>query len=453
MRERPFGRGPRARRLAPAALVTAVLGGTFLVTTVPPSRGEVLPPPNVLLVVTDDQRPEGMEAMPKTRAWFEATGTTFTNAFATTPLCCPSRSSIMSGRYAHNHGVQTNTQAKRLDHALTLQHELQLAGYATGISGKFLNRWGYRRPPPYFDRFTVGEGGYVNARFNVEGRQITAPYGPRFVFEQAGRYIDGWEASDDTPWFLLVTPFSPHRPFTPEAKYAGESFPWDGSPATKEADRSDKPPWVRNNNMSEEEGKRERQAQLRTLRTIDDLFESLVARLVSTGELANTILLFMGDNGFHWSEHGLRNKGAPYEASVRIPMLLSGPGLPSGAIDPRITANIDVAPTVYELLGMTPSYTLDGRSLFSTPRDRLLNEQARSKSPRVPEWASLRTSDWVYIETFDKRTTFREFYDLSADPWQLTNLYADGDPTNDPDPGPLHDALMAARSCAGSSCP
>jgi arylsulfatase A-like enzyme len=130
--------------------------------------------PNILIIVTDDQRAGTLGVMPQTRRWFQQQGTTYTNAFATTPLCCPSRSSILTGRYAHNHGVLKNFMGGRLDHATTIERRLDQAGYTTGIAGKFLNSWKPEDDPPNFDRWAIFnphiDPGYFNSRFNVNGK-------------------------------------------------------------------------------------------------------------------------------------------------------------------------------------------------------------------------------------------------------------------------------------------
>ena len=130
--------------------------------------------PNILLIVTDDQRAavDTMSAMPKTRALFENQGTNYPNFMVTTPLCCPSRSSIFSGRFAHNTGVLTNTDAddvQAFDQGATIQAYLRAAGYQTGIAGKFFNTWPVGQDPPNFDRWAIFGGGYDDPVFNVDG--------------------------------------------------------------------------------------------------------------------------------------------------------------------------------------------------------------------------------------------------------------------------------------------
>jgi hypothetical protein len=156
------------RRPLVVALVVAVLvlGGVAFAAVRGPGRpagsGGDAGPPNVLVVVTDDARAETLQVMPRTRRWLADGGVTFTQGFATTPSCCPSRASILSGRYVHNHGVLRQQLGDRLDQETTLARYLSGGGYRTAMAGKFLNRWPLRRPPPHFDRYAqLDEGAFA----------------------------------------------------------------------------------------------------------------------------------------------------------------------------------------------------------------------------------------------------------------------------------------------------
>src|SRR5918996_2280618 len=124
-------------------------------------------PPNVLVIVTDDQRTGTMVAMPKTLQWLGNGGVTFDQAYVTTPSCCPSRASIFSGRYVHNHGVRRQRLGANLGHRFTLQRHLKDSGYFTAMAGKFLNKWSLGARPPYFDRYAVANGGYYNTTWGI----------------------------------------------------------------------------------------------------------------------------------------------------------------------------------------------------------------------------------------------------------------------------------------------
>lgn len=394
--------------------------------------------PNILIVVTDDERVDSHEATPRLYDWFKE-GTIFRRAYATTPHCCPSRASIFTGRYVHNHRVEHQSKIDLLDHTKTMQYELRKAGYRTGFVGKFLNGWTPDKAPPHFDRWTIGEG-YHGAGFVADSIRMRVSYGPSWVFQRGRTYIDDWESSDPTPWLLMISTFAPHDPADAAIEYEDESYDWEGTPATKEADRSDKPPYVRRSDYSEGLGIEKRQAQFRTLRSVDDAFMKTINHLRNTDELDNTLVIYLSDNGYLWAEHGLISKGMPYEGATRIPMYVRGPGIESATSD-RLVANIDVAPTVYDAAGITPSYDVDGRPVQRSQRDRLLLEYSGGK--RVPRWSSLVKAGLQYTEYADG---FREFYDLEADPYQLENTPSAVTPE-------LVDELAAARTCVGRGCP
>lgn len=451
--------------------------GAALTGAASPALGQAGRPPNVLLIITDDQRAGGngtlgpsrgkestLAVMPRTVEWFGNQGTRFTNAFATTPVCCPSRASLMSGQYAHNHGVLTNEDGFQLDQSETIQAYLQAAGYRTGIFGKFLNRWDMSIAPPYWDRWAVCRCDYYDVPFNVDGTLTTvAEYSTTFIAGQAAGFLQSTETDDNRPWFAYVAPFAPHDPVIPEPAYADAPVPvWDKNPAVGEADRSDKPGYVRKHNVSQSATKTKRQQQLRTLMSVDALVDRVMRQLQDQGELEDTLAIFMSDNGFVWAEHGLSGKYHSYIPSVEVHTFLRWPGhVAAGIWDRRITGNVDIAPTVLEATGVDapPDAPVDGHSLLgSATRSRILLEQwycgcAGTNPP--PTWASTWTTTFQYTEYHrqDGGVSFREYYDLRNDPWQLVNLLHDGNNNNNPNYGPLSDQLRRDRNCEGTSCP
>jgi len=422
--------------------------------------------PNVLFVITDDQRRTGaLKAMPATAEFFGAQGRTYKKAFATTPLCCPSRGTIFSGRYAHNHGVLANgatAAAKEFDKGPTLQRQLHDAGYNTAIFGKYFNAWPLVVDPANWDRWSILKQGYTNATFNDQGVMRERPgYTTDLIADDAIEALRGWESDDSRPWFLVVAPTAPHGPYTPRADHVDAPVPaFKANPAVFEDDLGDKPPWARSWRYDADQGRAVHDLQQRTLLSVDEMVGRLADRLDAFGE-QDTIAFFISDNGLLLGEHKLGGtKRYPYNESVRIPLLMRWPGhVKADRVKKRLVGNADLMPTVLEAAGLTadPSVPLDGQSLFSAPaRERILLEYFRSpESPAIPNWASTRTAKDQYIEWYDDEGNriFREYYDLRADPHQLENLLGDGDRANDPPRRALARQLRADRDCVGPGCP
>jgi arylsulfatase A-like enzyme len=465
-------------RLAyPVALVVAVMAVTFALegngpapsgrgfSVGTPAQAEEPVRPNVLVIVTDDQRGSGtLGVMPKTRGWLEQGGVRFTNAFVTTPFCCPSRATIFTGQFVHNHGVfhDMEREGASFDHEFTMQAYLQQAGYRTGIFGKYLNGWDLSEDPPYFDRWAVVSRprteGYYGAPWNVNGTIRTIDtYSTAYISWWASRFLLASERADDRPWFLYLGTYAPHYPFQPEPKYADAPVPgWHPNPAVLEQDRSDKPPYVRDRHTSLEDARRIRRQQLRTLMSVDDLVDRAMRLLGKLHERRDTLVLFLSDNGYLWGEHGLRAKLVPYLPSINVPLLMRWPGrVATGVRDERTVTNVDLLPTILDatMIEADPNHVLDGESLLDArARERLLTEFWSEAG--IPSWASIRTAEYQFVEYYDDgEVTFREYYDLAADRWQLANLLGDGVPGNNPDVGPLSERLAIDRSCSGSEGP
>lgn len=426
--------------------------------------------PNVLIILTDDQRASGtLGVMPETKRRFYGGGTRFTQAFATTPLCCPSRASIMTGRYAHNHRVRTNEDAAYLDQTSTLQSYLQRDGYRTAIFGKFLNGWDFTRDPPHFDDWTIGQKPtrYEDGMWNIEGT-ITdvTKYSTNFVADEAVRFLHEAEADDSQPWLMYVTPGAPHMPAVPEAEYANAPLePWKKNPAVLEKDRTDKPPYVQARSSNLRRVRRIRAMQLRALFSVDDLVTRIFRSADRLDENRSTLAFFLSDNGFLWGEHGLsgsaHQKRSPYTQSIKLPFLMRWPGhVASSVIDDRLVANIDIAPTVLDAAQLSPRlvYPMDGRSLLDSGARRWLLLEHWREDKLVPQWAALRSAGVEYVEYYgdDGLTppTFQEFYRLATDRWQLDNLLGDARAGNDPvNVSGLAARLDRARRCIGDVCP
>ncbi len=454
------------RRALAVATALAVWALMLPQSAGPPASAQQGGRPNVLIVLTDDQRIESMGPMRKTRAWFKRGGTEFVNAFATTPLCCPSRASILTGRYAHNHRVRTNADAHELDPKSTIQRYLGDAGYRTGIVGKYLNSW--TGPPSRFEQWHTFENvsKYKGARFNSNGVvHKVKKYSTDYIADRARGLLRQFELTDSRPWFLVVSTWAPHTPAQAAKRHRNSKVGrWEGNPAVFEADRTDKPAYVQARGAGFKGGQRLRERQLRTLKAVDELVERLFGTMTSLAESDQTLAFFLSDNGIMWAEHGMKSKTTPYTPAVKVPFFVRWPGRISQKVaDPRIAATIDIAPTILEAAGITPDpeFPLDGRSLLDPPsRDRLLLELTGGNNQiDAPTWASTLTADYQYIEYYDDvsgAVTFREYYDMVNDPYQLENLLADADPANDPpvdEQSRLRLQLARDRGCVGTEGP
>ena len=423
--------------------------------------------PNVLVIVTDDQRErDQMLVMHETLRIFGEGGTQFTHAFATTPQCCPSRGSIMTGRYAHNHGIRRNQDGPKLNQMVTMQRYLhERAGYKTALVGRFLNSWDVTASPRFFDKWALFRAGYYDNQFNVNGVMTDVDqYATDYIGDQSIQFLEEFDAEDDAaPWLMYVTVSAPHFPFFASDEYATTDAPaWLENPALLEENLGDKPGFVPEVGFSAEQGAAIYEKQIRTLMSADDMVAELFTKLEELEEDDETLAFFISDNGMMLGEHGLYAKRLPYTESIHVPFFVRWPGrVEAGATDDRLVGNVDIAPSVLDVAGVLPEVQteVDGRSLFGPlERNRMLTEQWGSWSANRPTWASIRTRDYKYIQYYfkDGRTRYREFYDLVRDPWQTNNLLGDANPDNDPSPfvlKQLETQLERDRTCAGLTCP
>jgi arylsulfatase A-like enzyme len=343
-----------------------------------------------------------------------------------------------------------------------MQYYLHRAGYRTGLFGKYLNKWRTTQAPPNFDDFSFFSKGepYYGGHWNHNGHRVSPHlYSTTYIKQLGEQFLRSAESHDEQPWFLYLATAAPHGPSTPEKRYRDSPVPfWKGEPAVFEKNRSDKPPYVRQDHAGLRRGRHVRRRQFRSLRSVDDLVGQVLSLLGKLGEERNTLVFFISDNGVTWGDHGIRGKIVPYTPSIEVPMMMRWPGhVPSAKNDHQLAANIDIAPTVMEAAHLTPDHPMDGRSLLHPlHRKSILNEYSFMAKYNVPTWASIRTDAYQYIEDYNPAGTkvrFREYYDLNRDPWQLTNLLADGNPANDPNVRALSRRLAQERTCAGKTCP
>jgi N-acetylglucosamine-6-sulfatase len=436
--------------------------------------------PNVLVVMTDDQTVESLRVMTNVATQLAAEGTTFANSFASYPLCCPSRSTFLTGQYAHNHTVMSNALPtggyEKLDHSNTLPVWLQRAGYRTVHIGKYLNGYGRRSatevPPGWsewygavdpstyqFYNYTLNENGRtvrygadpasyqadVYTRKAVDAVRRLAPGGPFFLsVAYLGPHSGGPRESDDPANLATPVPAPRHR-----NRFAAEPMPT--TPAFNEADMSDKPGAMRRRPSigpgrvaAITEAYRQR---LESLLAIDEGVAQLVSTLQSVGELENTLIVFTADNGFFHGEHRVQTgKVLHYDPSTRVPLILRGPGIPHGAVRRQPVANIDVAPTIVSAAGAVAARAMDGRPLQPFARDALLHS-GRDLLLETPSYRALRSPRYVYVE---HSTNEQELYDLATDPHQLASLHASA--AHAPLKADLAARLARLRACAAGVC-
>jgi N-acetylglucosamine-6-sulfatase len=385
--------------------------------------------PNVVLIVTDDQRWDTLSALPTVQAELVGPGTTFTNAFVVNPLCCPSRASILTGRYSRSTRVYGNGGLVNFDERTTIAVALRRAGWRTGFLGKYLNGYGGTRVPPGWERwfaFTPSNAHrYFDYRVNVDGTIIEfgpddEAYSTDVLAGEAESFI---LADDSRPFFLAVFPYAPHWPAIPAPRHEG-SFPalppW--RPPSYLEDRGDKPAWIREIEFDPALADELRKRQYQSLLAVDDAVGRIVSALETAGKLEETMIVLTSDNGHLWGEHGILQKVVPYEESIRVPLVVRYGG--ATGTDSRFALNIDLAPTVADLAGIR--FQADGASLLpfltsaQSPGRREFPIESRGYPGfPVPPYCALRTKRFLHAVYRDGS---RELYDLDADPYQLDNL-------------------------------
>lgn len=389
--------------------------------------------PNFVHIMTDDQSIDSLPYMRFTQVVLGANGTTFTNHHAVQPLCCPSRASFLTGQYPHNHGVLNNLPPfgyDRLDFDRTIYTALDSAGYHTGWIGKVLNDPDAHgiKPEPGFDEWLVplsaSELDMRDYTLSDNGaiRPITDTYQNDLYAKRARDFI---ATAGDSPFMLTLSLASPHWTRCPDrinthcppepspvdaGNFAAQPFTSGfGDPALDTV----------NQTIADTYWQRE----LESLQSVDRIVASLVDQLRTSGELDNTYVIFQSDNGSLHGEHGIFDKNVPWDRSVRIPLLIRGPGFNAGAFRTDMTANVDIPATILDAAGVAAPLPADGYSLLGEHRRRILlleRLNGSGGSRETQPWRQIKTaSGWTYWrELFSGR---RHLYDLKSDPLQLDN--------------------------------
>jgi arylsulfatase A-like enzyme len=440
-------------------LVMALLALLAALAPAAPARADQRP--NVVFVLADDLSEDLLEVMPHTRR-LARDGIRFERYFVTDSLCCTSRASIFTGMYPHNTQVRTNNApeggywafGQHGGEARSVGPALRRQGYRTALMGKYINEYwpSVHAPPPGWDEwFAPGPEAYrgnnypasANGRLRWFGDEpedfvtdVLARRGAKFITRAAG---------GKRPFFLMVAPFAPHKPYA-AAKRHRRLFRGLPMPRTPNFGRppTNAPQWLERPRLSIKQERRMARIfrrRARSVQGVDEMLARLRRTLERAGVAQNTYVVFSSDNGYHVGHHALTvGKRTAFDHDVRVPLLVAGPRVPRGARAPQLAANIDLTPTFLDWAGGRPDRWRDGTSLAPLLRGRraggwresLLIEHFRPAHVRAdpdaqnwraglpPTYDALRTEDETYVKYSDGS---REFYDNAFDPHQTINLH------------------------------
>ena len=465
------GGEPATGEAATAATPEQLRSPSQLLTTPPPSEN----PPNVLLIISDDQPFYTANYTPAVLNEIFAKGTMFSDAFLTTSLCCPSRASILTGLYAHNHGVISNAvpltnttffQAIKDNATLGDNYRTALVGrYLNSQSGDCRNEFDYwvAFPGPQRDQHGRQMAPWYNGtnkplNVNCKWTQFNNTYSTYLLRDYALQFLNDtiMEGKSFVMQFAPYNPHSPTRPAKEDAKLYPNGLPsYYLPPSFNEADVSDKPAWMQEKppgcqedrpaSECEEEYKEKQLKIARNLVSLDRSVKALLDFLESKGELSNTLIIYINDNGLLLGEHrtfshqtwGVKNMH--YKESVKAVMGArwddGGYIIPQGQTSSELVGNIDIAPTIYDALGLSPPYPLDGLSLLDLWRGVGNSSEPWRQSFLLEHWynyldnstyadATIVTKSWSYTETKGDKS---ELYDRVNDPYELNNLWCSPD--------------------------
>ena len=420
---------------------------------------------NVVFILSDDHRYDLMGFMEEAPNWLEtpsldrlaAEGAHLKNAFVSTSLCSPSRASILTGQYMHHHRVVDN-QREVPDGTVFFPSYLQAAGVQTAFVGKWHMGHDDDSPREGFDHWVsfLGQGKYFDPTLNINGeRRDFEGYNADILTEQAVDWLSE-ERDEKKPFFLYLSYKAVHYPFQPatrhEGRYHGKPIPYPETMANTERNYSTAPRWVRDRRFSihgidhMETGAFDNDPvpdfddlywdYCEAVHSVDENVGRVLDYLDEAGLAENTLVIYMGDNGFHLGEHGFYDKRDAYEPSIRVPMLARAPGLfEGGSVVSPMVQNIDIASTVMDAMGVSmpdnlgQARQMDGKSFLPllegreiSWRDHILYEYHWEWNfPATPTLFSIRTDRYKYVYhhgTWD----IDAFYDLEEDPIERHNL-------------------------------
>lgn len=423
------------------------------------------PVENVVFILSDDHRFDLMGFMDKAPDWLEtpnldrlaSEGAHLKNAFVTTSLCSPSRASILTGQYMHRHRVVDNQRAVP-EGTVFFPSYLQKAGIQTALVGKWHMGHDDDSARPGFDHWVSfpGQGTYFDPTLNINGeRQTFKGYNADVLTDQAVKWLDQGK-DDEKPFFLYLSYKAVHYPFQPATRHAGlyhgKPIPYPETMANTERNYRTAPRWVRDRRFSihgidhMETGAFDNDPVpdfddlywdfCEAVHSLDENVGKVLDYLDEAGLAESTLVLYMGDNGFHLGEHGFYDKRDAYEPSIRVPMLARAPGLiePGSVVTPMVQ-NIDVASTILEAMGVSlpdntdPARAMDGSSFFPllkgekvSWRNHILYEYHWEWNfPATPTLFAIRTDRYKYVYHHGV-WDIDAFYDLETDPIERHNL-------------------------------
>ncbi len=451
----------RILRLACLALSASTLTVPAVVPVPKDIVAERIPgakPRNVVFILADDHRYDAMSflghqfARTPVMDSIAANGVYLKNALVTTALCSPSRASILTGLYTFRHRVIDNNRPIPPGTVYFPQY-LQKAGYATAFLGKWHMGGESDAPQPGFDHWVSfrGQGVYVAPKggylLNVDGKHVPLK---GYMTDELTDYAVAWlkqQKPAEKPFFLYLSHKAVHSNFTPAARHEGllanQPFKRPATEADTPTNYWSKPRWVHDQRNSwhgvdfpyhsKLDIERYYKRYCETLCAVDDSIGRVLRQLKDMGIEKETLVIYMGDNGFMFGEHGLIDKRVAYEASIRVPMLMYCPDLFRGSnVVEDVVANIDVAPTILEAMGLRKPPHMDGLSFLQLAqgrqvpwRDYFLYVYYWEKNfPQSPTVFALRGDRYKYI-TYYGLWDADELYDLKADPDEMKNLLYD----------------------------
>jgi len=437
----------------PLALLVAVVAATTFCPWAASGQTGAEVPENVIFIFSDDHRYDYMGFHERAPDFLETPnldrmregGAHVANAFVGTSLCSPSRASILTGQYAHRHGVVDN-QRRVPDTTHFFAETLQENGYQTAFFGKWHMGRASAEPRRGFDQWAAfrGQGDYFDPILNINGdeRQFEG-YNASIVTDQALQWLKNRESEE--PFFMYLSHKNVHSPFRPhpkdEGRYDDVEMPRPQSMKNIRQNYRMKPDWVEEQRYGwhgvehmYHQGMDSFNRRLRNyseaLYSLDREIGRVLDHLEQSGLAENTLVVYMGDNGFMWGEHGLIDKRQMYAPSVRVPMLAWSPGfIDEGRTIDQMVQNIDVAPTFLDLAGAEPVNKIDGRSFLPLLQDRPVDWREsiiyeyywEYNFPHTPTMFGIRTDRWKYVFYYGL-WDLNELYNVQRDPEEMHNM-------------------------------